>query len=639
MKPLIVDTETYLLAPGTQAPRVVSVQVPGAVYPRAEGITYVADHLARGGAIAGHNIAFDAAAMIATAPAIAPLVFDAYDSDRVVCTIVRQKLIEIAHGCYRGRGRGRQWGYGLDSCVERMCHGRLPDKASPWRLRYGTLDDVPITEWPPEAYDYALHDANATADLFAAQQAHVDLLHDQFSQSRAAFWLYLMSCRGLRCDPLAVADAIERFRADAQAGYDLLVREGLVRQDGSRRTHAAKERMRVAMAAHGDPPKITATGQKMAEHEGWDVETLLTETGSKYIALDEDACHLAGDPILDAYQRYVSHRGLLKRLQSLHYGGYYPIQCRYDSLVETGRTSCTMGDVDPSRLPPAYGFQVQNPPRIGGLRECFVPRSGYWYLSCDWSGMELCTWAQVCLWIVGSSRMAEVLNSGGDPHTDLGATLRGVTTDDVKAYDPQTYAEFKGKERQTAKIANFGFPGGMGPPKLRLQARAQYGVTLSVEDVYHLRDAWRTNWPESQGYFAWAAEVSDRDAQIEQFVSRRVRAGIQYTQICNTMFQGLAADAAKWAGWQITKECYLRGGSPLGGSFPVAFLHDEFILEVPAVPELAHRAAQRVRDIMTTAGDAYTPDVRLDAEPVLMRRWRKDAFAKIENGLLTPCDD
>ena len=49
---------------------------------------------------------------------------------------------------------------------------------------------------------------------------------------------------------------------------------------------------------------------------------------------------------------------------------------------------------------------------------------------------------------------------------------------------------------------------------------------------------------------------------MTQFLSGRVRGGCRFTQMCNTLFQGLAADGAKKALWDITRECYLDTASP-----------------------------------------------------------------------------
>jgi hypothetical protein len=182
----------------------------------------------------------------------------------------------------------------------------------------------------------------------------------------------------------------------------------------------------------------------------------------------------------------------------------------------------------------------------------------------------------------------------------------------------------------------------MGPATLRVQARKEYKVKLTLEECYQLRDAWRAEWPEAKDYFAWVnSKLSGpRDSQkghAVHFGSGRVRGNIPYTVYCNTFFQGLAADAAKAAGFEIAREMYSVPDSPLFGSRLVNFVHDEFIAEVPEVPELAHAAAFRLRDIMVAEAQKRIPDIRITAEPALMRRWYKGAKAVYDpGGLLLP---
>jgi DNA polymerase-1 len=57
----------------------------------------------------------------------------------------------------------------------------------------------------------------------------------------------------------------------------------------------------------------------------------------------------------------------------------------------------------------------------------------------------------------------------------------------------------------------------------------------------------------------------------------------------------------------------------------VAFLHDEFILEVPDDVDLAHAANLRLMKHMVEGMKVYVPDVPIKAEPSLMRRWFKEA--------------
>ena len=83
--------------------------------------------------------------------------------------------------------------------------------------------------------------------------------------------------------------------------------------------------------------------------------------------------------------------------------------------------------------------------------------------------------------------------------------------------------------------------------------------------------------------------------------------------------------APKHALWNVSRECYLDKKSPLYGSRPVLFLHDEIITEVPDDPDRADAAAKRQTKIMIDSMQEYIKDVNISAGPCLMRRWYKSA--------------
>lgn len=618
------DTETFLITPGRQAPPMVCVQF--ALDAGEPEILHVKDRdcveqlavALKHYTLNGHNLAYDMAVICATFPDLTPLVFKAYAEDRATCTALRQKLIDLADGKYVKQG-----GYGLSDCYVRA-GGEPLDKTDPWRLKYGTLIDTPVTAWPAEAVRYALADATAQRDLYAFQERRKAVLDDQYRQSRKAFALHLSSCWGIQVDPEAAleyhAEVLEGLLRDKKACQDA----GLVDWKGKKNTKLAMARMVQVMESLGEEPAKTESGQ---------------------VSITEDDCLASGDDLLQAYQRYGSARTLRSKAERLFRGVHTPLQTRYDPLRETGRTSCSQGE-DPKpgpdgivRMPPQWGIQIQNLPRKGGMRRCFVPRPGHWIAQIDYGGIELCTWAQACLWAVKRSRLATVINDGGDPHTDLGALIARIPYAEAAALTGDAKRAFKGGPRQTAKIANFGYPGGMGPATLARQARTIYRVMMTHPEAYALRDQWRSNWPEAVDYFAWVNDLIRRGdgerATVQHFKSNRWRRGIPYTVTCNTFFQGLAADLAGDTLWELTREMYL-GGTALAGCRLLWFVHDEFGIEVPAHPERAHLAAMRLQEVALTMAQRWVPDVRVSGEAQLMTRWEKNAEPVWKNGMLVP---
>jgi DNA polymerase-1 len=109
---------------------------------------------------------------------------------------------------------------------------------------------------------------------------------------------------------------------------------------------------------------------------------------------------------------------------------------------------------------------------------------------------------------------------------------------------------------------------------------------------------------------------------LKQVWSNRLRAGATYCSACNSFYQGLGADVAKLAGWNIFKACYVDRSSPLFGARPVNFIHDQFLVEVREDGR-EFAAAEELGRLMNAAGALILPDVPVKCEPILARRWSK----------------
>lgn len=290
------------------------------------------------------------------------------------------------------------------------------------------------------------------------------------------------------------------------------------------------------------------------------------------------------------------------------------------------------------------GPNMQNPPRKGGVRACFLPRDGWVFVSCDFDTIEMRALAQVCFELFGYSSLREALNAGMDPHVALAADILGVAYDDaMRRYldgDPEIE-----DARQAAKPGNFGFPGGMGWRAFMHYALTSYDVEVPPELAQKLHKAFRERWVEMQDYFAYCASMvgEHRCERVIFPMSEQVRGKVGYTQICNGWFQHRAAKGAKDALYEVSRECYTgftRDGrpSPLAGSRPVIFMHDEIITEIPyrGREQQASDAADRVGEIMRDRMRRWIKDVEIKAGPVMMRRWYKGAKAVRIDGRLVP---
>lgn len=409
------DTETVRFRAGCMAPKIVCVQwcvddgpaqlmtargefahESGALSPPTGNTlpSLLAYWLNQGATLVGHNIAYDLRCFCALDSELVPVVFRAYRENRVTDTMWRQKLADIGRGKYRGfsnKGSWIQLNYDLGSVGGR--HGFRVNKDDPWRLHYGLLADVPLAAWPtfvaevpklkkgtedePEldsagrpvlvqlvgedAIKYALGDPIATRAAFIGQAQRYEpaLLVDEFNQARKFWGLGLAECWGVRTSLRGVL-SLERGAqqrvdelgeiltepADPRAAEGQLG-AALVRDDGSRDTKAAKAHMRNVCAENGVTLRMTKGGKK----------------GIPDVCLDSDACDSSGDPMLEAYSEYSSMKKVLTNdVAALRRGVVVPIHAHFD-LAETGRTTCARPN-------------LQNPRRLAGVRECFVPR-GY----------------------------------------------------------------------------------------------------------------------------------------------------------------------------------------------------------------------------------------------------------------------
>ena len=109
-------------------------------------------------------------------------------------------------------------------------------------------------------------------------------------------------------------------------------------------------------------------------------------------------------------------------------------------------------------------------------------------------------------------------------------------------------------------------------------------------------------------------------------VTGRPRGQATFTQRKNTPFQATAADGAKIALWKL-----FRAGYKI-----VAFVHDEFVIELPTDADHT-KEAKRIDEICCRSMEQVTGTVPIECEYALSYRWSKDAEAVWdEDGRLVP---
>lgn len=644
-----LDTETHLIKPGLLAPPMVCVsfaeQWPGSagVALWSSDLTWLRDYLERD-ILVLHNAAFDMAVLAAFDDTLLPLIFKAYDEGRVKDTKIRQQLIDI--------GRGRKMVNGVSFAVrkgelvratysladlEQLYFGRdrTSEKNDPdaWRLRYAELEDVPVDQWPDEAYDYALADAEGALAVYDAQEVDKEYLTTEDLQARADFSLHLASCWGMRTDGKAVDELEALLLKESEKNSRRIKQAGFLKARRATKDEVAEGKVDFwEDSKRGPRPMRYAKDTKAIQdyvtrvYKRAGKEPSYTDTGK--VSTSKDTCYESGSRLL----RAVADGGGVDKILNtyipiLKRGTQVPINASYNILVNSGRTSCRN---------PNYQ-NLPNGRRIGGVRECHAPSPGMVYSSTDYSTLELRALAQTCLWILGNSEMAKAINDGQDLHLAVAASSLGLDYDTTKARYDEGDKDVK-KARNVAKVANFGLPGGLGVQSLIDFARSGYGMRFSYDEARRIKEEWTAAWPEMKDYFKWINElVGYGEARITHPKTTYVRGALGYTEACNHFFQHLAAMGAKEALYNLTKEMYVDQESPLFGSRLVAFIHDEFICEHPE--EKMHEAATRVGEVAVASMAKFIPDILIEAKPALMRRWYKEAeTVRDENGRLIPWD-
>jgi len=563
-------------------------------------------------------------------------------------------------------------------------------------------------------------------------------LHVMTAQTRAAFALHLASIWGMRTDPERVGPMREEVEAKHEQAMATFVEVGLLRGEdhpecstnakdrpGKTRKEVGSEDGRLlarmvaeAYGAHGTcdvcdgrgevpseaksnqrkcrscggagalgyvtvgspvcpdcagrgwTPGSKLIGCKACDTTGLDLDTApsLPRTPTGAVQCSRDALKESGNEVLEEYGDVSENEKLRNTyLPFLEKAVDRPFNMKANVLLASGRTS--------------YEGLIQLLPRGGGIRECFVPRPGYVYCSIDYTGLELATFAQTCLELVGYSRMAEALNAKKDCHTMLAAQMIGREYADIFPLrkKDKTIAGY----RQAAKPGNFGYLARMGVPKFVMAQRTATGQETIGPDgrVYKgvrfclllgrekecgrekttqwgkyphppicvtcaeigndIRNSFMSLWSESEEYWDICGQLADyggghlAPGELEVAGWNMVRGGCEFTQIANSFFQGRAAAGAKHALWNVSRECYTDRNSPMYGARPVVFVHDEIFSEIPE--SIAHEAAARMTEVMIASMREFVPDVLIQAEPALMRRWYKGAEAVYDaSGRLIP---
>lgn len=596
MRTLAFDTETALIAPGRLAPPMACLSWADSSGQKGVddpdvGLRRIRDALRDSDTrIVGHNVSFDMGVVAQADPSMLPLIFSAYDAGRIACTQVQEKLKYVA-------GFERSPSTRLSDLADRYLGKSLGGKGGPdaWRFHYRKLIGVPVERWPKRARDYALSDAEVTLKCWERQ----DDMPDLFPQCRAAWALHLMGAWGFLVDPKAAWALDAKIRPPVEAMIEEMKRHGLYRADGTQDRAVLIDW--ITRAYGGNPPRGDITAKMAAKGA--------TEGNVQY---GEAVLRKSGDPVLMAMAQVAADQKELAAFLPMLLEGArtgLPVCPYWNVLVATGRTSC--------RAPNAQQF-----PKRSGVRECIVPRPGHFFFGADYTEAELRSLAQVLTNLFGPNSMAKNINSGVSLHLLTASRILEIPYEEaVQRYEAGD--ELLDNTRSLSKACNFGYPGGLGADSF-VDYAAGYGQKITPQRGKELKRIWLDTIPEMKWYFNHISRTTSRGpALIEQHYSGRLRGNVGYTDGCNTFFQGLTADGAKRALYEVVRRQMTDRSSDLYGTRAVAFIHDEILAEGPE--EQAAAAADEMAQVMVEQMSVVAPDVRHEADPYMTRRWYKKA--------------
>lgn len=399
MEFLAIDTETHTFSNGDMAPRVVCLTTSDGhsteIFVGRDIQDRVQEILASDVAIVGHNVSYDFACLASTFGELQPEIWEAYDKQVVHCTLMRERLLDIASNETLQK-------YALDVVAFKHGFPQAVQKDNYWRRKFAELENLPLVKWPETAKQYALLDATAAHHIAVSQSTIADSNgYEHFEaesarQSAYDFALRLMSVWGVRTDGEKVKTLEQATQARISEMREFLVAGGFLRSLGNKLSKDTRK-IQSLVAAEIEKPELTPTGK---------------------IKIGKNILESCKNPGLQALIEWDSlNKAQSTYINKLWEGVSGNVHATFRTLgAASGRTSCSSPN-------------LQNQGRSGGIRECFVARPGYVYVICDYDSQETRVLAQVLFALLGRSSLAEKYRADPeyDPHTDFASQLMGIS--------------------------------------------------------------------------------------------------------------------------------------------------------------------------------------------------------------------
>ena len=224
------------------------------------------------------------------------------------------------------------------------------------------------------------------------------------------------------------------------------------------------------------------------------------------------------------------------------------------------------------------------------IRGAFIPEEGWWFVSADYSQVEL----RILAHLSADERLAEAFSSGEDIHRRTAAAVLGLKIEEVTP-----------AQRSRAKAVNFGIVYGQTPFGLAQQ------LGISPEEAADFISRYFAQYQGVQRYIENCLSQA-RDTGVTRTLFGRLRQhpeinsrngmrrGMAERTAINSPIQGTAADIIKIAMIRIADELRKRALR----TRMVLQVHDELIFEVPE-EELSIR--ETIRELMQNVVELNVP--------------------------------
>ncbi|XOB66367.1 DNA polymerase [Deferribacteres bacterium DY0037] len=249
----------------------------------------------------------------------------------------------------------------------------------------------------------------------------------------------------------------------------------------------------------------------------------------------------------------------------------------HSSFRQTGTATGRLSSVNPN---------MQNIPMKGKwgvkLREAFIPREGYSFVSFDYSQIEL----RILAHLTGDEHLKEAYRNNEDIHTKTASGIFGVAPEKVDS-----------GMRRLAKAVNFGILYGLSPFGLSRD------TGVSQKEAKKFMEKYFATYPEVKGFIekiaketkekGYAETLAGRKRFIREIRSKNRTVAMRGERIAtNVPMQGSAADIIKLA----MVECQAVLDDKEYDALVVLQVHDELVFEV--LDKDIDAFSDRVRSIM-----------------------------------------